>query len=221
MNYPNPAATKSSPTRVALLAVGPRDAALLELMLQRFLGEDFVLVAQDQAEMAIVDGDAANGVSTLARWQERKQLAPIIVLSLQARTNSANVTYIRKPINIHNLIDTLSELRPYARRASSVALASIEMSSAAKQVPSATTAPDPVSKDGPVVVGDDESNKVVSVEICMSSDLDEIFSASDVHGPGLAPTAICGASQAHAAPLVQRNQLFRNILAKLDMPAGR
>jgi hypothetical protein len=224
MNYPYPAPKDDPATRITLLAVGSRDAALLELMLQRFLRNEFVIVPAATAEMAIVDGDSSGGPQALAEWQARCPAAPTVVLSLQAQENSENVIYIRKPINIHTLIDMLSELRPYARNRvpavdaeRSCAMSAAPADAKPRNLPHAAT-------EGPIVVGDEGSNDVVSVEICMSNDLDEIFSASDVRGPGFSPASLPAnvpQSGASASAPAGSSSLFRNILARLDGAAHR
>jgi hypothetical protein len=222
MNVPNPAAGDDAATRITLLAVGSRDAALLELMLQRFLRNEFVIVPEATAEMAIVDGDSGLGPQALEEWQIRCPRAPTIVLSLQPKENSETVIYIRKPINIHTLIDMLSELRPFTRyQARAVDT---------RGAPDALTATDNVkprsipqaATEGPIVVGDEGSNSVVSVEICMSNDLDEIFSASDIHGPGFAPAPMpAHVAEQGAVAAAGSNSLFRSILARLDVASNR
>jgi hypothetical protein len=219
MNFRNAVAQQDAATPVALLAVGNRDSALLELMLQRFLRDEFVIVPAARAAMVIIDGDSAGGAEALAHWLARCRSAPTIVLTLQPQVNTANVIYIRKPINIHTLIDMLSELRPFARRpAIAVEMAQPRAEAAASFSSEPEVLAHAAASPGPIVVGDEDSNRVVSVEICMSNDLDEIFSASDVQGPGFAPASPQAADPQPGASREGRNStLLRNILARLDV----
>ena len=219
MTPPNPNAAPtpndlySMPTPIALLAVGRRDRALLEMMLQRFLRNEFIVVDAKDALMAIVDCDSSEGMDALREWQTMKPDAPTLMLALRPLHTDARTVTVLKPINIHTLIDMLSELRPLALRAATSAVKpSVVLDEArveeqkrplpvaeelvAQPKPKTNVLPLPYPRPIPipaameqslrspglVPVGGEAENQVISVEICMSDDLDEIFQASGIKG---------------------------------------
>jgi len=99
--------------RVALLATGERDAALLTMMVERMLVGKFRIGEAGSADVAIIDADAANGREALAKWRAMHPSAPCVLLGLKPPTDLAResgVAYVRKPISIPDLIHALLDL---------------------------------------------------------------------------------------------------------------
>jgi hypothetical protein len=98
-------------TPVALLACGSRDVTVLEMIIQRFLSGEFVIVAQARAEMAIIDGDSATARKALSEWQQHRPDAPTLMLTLHPGDDTAQLVHFRKPIDVDGLVATLKKLR--------------------------------------------------------------------------------------------------------------
>ena len=219
MNGSTPtSASSDTPTRVCLLAVGSRDAALLDLMLQRFLRVEFAVAPRALAEMAIVDCDASDGKEALRQWQLQRPHSPALVLSLQEIESAPLVYPIRKPINIHTLVDTLSEIRPLARRGDAASrLAPIQSATPAEPSSAKCSSQGPDSAPG--TVEEAVTTDVVRVEICMSENLDEIFAASNISGTSL----VSGPTETMPSSTAGRGgkRLYADILSRLNGSAPR
>ena len=77
----NNTATPSASTRIALLAVGNKDASLLWNLVDRFLAKDFVIGVSANADIAILDSDAHGFRETLRDWQATRPGMPAIVVN--------------------------------------------------------------------------------------------------------------------------------------------
>lgn len=94
-------------SRIALLALRPRDQGLLEMILNRFL-PNLYQVTDGQAEVAIVDLDTVGSQEVLATWQKDSPDAPIVVLTLDPANVAEHHLPIAKPISIPSLVELLT-----------------------------------------------------------------------------------------------------------------
>jgi hypothetical protein len=159
-------------TRLALLATSRRDTALLELLTERFLAREFTIVPPDQAEMAVIDGDAESGRQAMVEWQRDRPTAPLVILMLRPQSNGDGFVYVQKPINVDALINTMRGLRCWRGVRTTVA----------QPVHVAPPSNPPMQFPRPIIISaqrsftpfasiaEDVPGTMVSVEICMSSD---------------------------------------------------
>jgi hypothetical protein len=130
-------------TPIALLGCGSRDVTVLEMIIHRFLADEFVIVAAGRAELAIIDGDSAGAAKAIAEWRMIHAEAPALILTLQPATDTAQATHFRKPIDVDGLIATLKKMRLALRQppapASAMPRPRFEVPAAA--LPAATPAP--------------------------------------------------------------------------------
>jgi hypothetical protein len=145
----------SAITRLALLAVGNKEAALLCMMVDRHIGEDFVIGLPASADIAILDGDAEGYRDALDTWRADRPGAPAVVLSAGSFSPSPGVVHIRKPLQASELAAVLNECRSGGRPA---------------EVASLVLHPQALADTAP-----DSSTALLSVAICMSMDPFEVF----------------------------------------------
>jgi hypothetical protein len=103
-------------TPITLLAFGSRDSGLLEMIIQRFLVREFVLVSQDRAAAAIVDGDAHSAKKAIAAWHISKPDAPVVSITLTPDQDTPLVRHCRRPIDVDALVAVLKTLRKHLQQ---------------------------------------------------------------------------------------------------------
>jgi hypothetical protein len=101
----------AAPTPIVLLACGSRDTTVLEMIIQRFLSGEFVIVGQSRAEMAIIDGDSATAKKAMTEWRIHRPDAVALMLTLKPGVDSPQLVHFRKPIDVDGLIAVLKKLR--------------------------------------------------------------------------------------------------------------
>jgi hypothetical protein len=177
--------TDDRPTRIALLAVSQRDRAILELMIERFLAREFVISPRDQADMALIDGDAESGRNAVSDWQHLRPAAALVILTLRPQPNGNGLAYVAKPIDVATLIEAMRGLRTWSGGSTTLA----RPARSAPQ-PKESPALAPLQFPRPILIPSRQAfvpfrssagegfGNMVSVEICMSSD-PEVCLAAD------------------------------------------
>lgn len=96
--------------RVCALGFDSRSYTALQLFFKGKCGDRAVLVGDDGANVAIIDMDSFNAAKTLADQRERHPDRVLILLSLQTHGESLpNAIYIKKPVQIQNMLAALDE----------------------------------------------------------------------------------------------------------------
>ena len=99
------------PTPIALLACGSRDTTVLEMILQRFLAGEFVVVPASRASMAIIDGDSAGAQKSMTTWRQHQPQAVTVVLTLQPGKDEGGLVHFLKPIDVDGLVAVLKKAK--------------------------------------------------------------------------------------------------------------
>ena len=210
-------------TRIALLAVGNKEAALLWMMVDRFMAENFVIGVAASADMAILDGDAVDFPDAFASWSADHPNAPCVVLTDAPVQQSPDgrVFYVSKPIHAPDLVSKLNKVGAQIRAAkatqaeANVAAAAVEVASPVvppvrKPVPLKAVVPPVVSDErtrlqaagasssaGPHATAQPAPKEVLSVDICMATDPFEVF---DTIGVSTDVLGTIGVGQRPAVP---------------------
>jgi hypothetical protein len=167
----------ASISRLALLAVGNKEAALLWMMVDRFMADDFIIGVAATADIAILDGDADGFAGALAGWQADRPGAPAVVLRSAPVEETTGVVNIAKPLAARELASVLNRLR-----AAAVVPAPQAPAASRQLVPPSLPAPLPRFVERTTVA----ETGMLSVDICMSLDngevLDSIGLATDASG---------------------------------------
>jgi hypothetical protein len=106
----------SARTPIALLALPALDATVLEMAIERLLGDQLCIVAQEDAEIALIDGDSAMAQIAMAEWRRLRPFAPTLVLSLHPGPDTELLKHLRRPLDVAKLVEALKALRAAARR---------------------------------------------------------------------------------------------------------
>jgi hypothetical protein len=98
--------------RVCALGFDVRSYTALQLFFRGKCADKASLVGDDDADVAIIDLDSFNAGKILATERERYPDRPFILLSLEERQQSLpNTIYIKKPVQIPNMLAALDEMR--------------------------------------------------------------------------------------------------------------
>ncbi|MEJ2590777.1 MAG: hypothetical protein P8178_05130 [Candidatus Thiodiazotropha sp.] len=84
------------PLKIALLGVGTRDAAILDLFVRKHCPGGGRLVPEERADLCILDLDGVHGRKLLQQQREQHPRRPLIVLSIR-EVESDGIVLLRKP----------------------------------------------------------------------------------------------------------------------------
>jgi hypothetical protein len=102
--------TPPAVTRVALIAIGNKDAAQLWMMIDRFMAEEFAIGVSANADIAVLDADAHGFQEAFRDWRTGHPGAPAIVFTSNPAPQIHDVAYVRKPLNVSEMITVLGRV---------------------------------------------------------------------------------------------------------------
>lgn len=103
------------PLKIALLGVGTRDTAVLDLFLRKHCPGGCRQVSEERADICILDLDGVHGRKLLQQQREQHPHRPLIVVSVRD-TEIDGVQFLRKPIRTDSLKQAIEFYRSELER---------------------------------------------------------------------------------------------------------
>lgn len=110
---------RNTALRACALGFDARSYTALQLFFRGKCGDRAILVGDAEADVSIIDMDSYNAAKIYAEQREQYPQRPLILLSLEMKHEVApDVIYVKKPVQIQNMLLALDEISAWLAKAS-------------------------------------------------------------------------------------------------------